>query len=218
MNFFDNTKSIVENLNYLSGPILAIVGFAAIIQIRLAKKAIVVSSRRQAAELATKQIDKYAEQIIPLQNMLSRTEEKLKHERLKFIQTKEFTLPEIEKQISREEFIKHLEFGVANLSNINPVLNAMDTFATYFIKGVADEEIAFSSIGLTFCYSTEKYFFDICIARPEVDPVIYSNLVALYNIWNPRLQTEKLTKELERKKREINKIPKISKIDILGTK
>ena len=217
MNIFDPTKSLIENLNYLSGPIIALMGFAAIIQLWLAKKAIVTTSKRQAAELATKQIDKYAEQIIPLQNKHNAFAEKLNQEKLKFPEIKEFTLKEIEKEYSEEVFLKNIEIGITNLSLINPVLNAMDTFATYFIKGVADEEIAFSSIGVTFCYSTEQYFFHICMARSEDDSIIYNNLVSLYHLWNPRLRSEKLNRELERKKQEIRKI-KVSKIDPMGTK
>jgi hypothetical protein len=41
-------------------------------------------------------------------------------------------------------------------------LNAMEAFSVYFIKEVADEEIAFSSIGRTFVYSVETYYFDLC--------------------------------------------------------
>ena len=217
MEIFDSTKSLVENLSYLSGPIIALLGFGAIIQIRIAKKAIVVNSKRQAAELATKQIDKYSEQIIPIQNVLDNLEKNLKFERTKYSELKDFTCDEIEQKISKEEFTKNLEHGYVNLEAINPVLNAMDTFSTYFVKGVADEEIAFSSVGSTYCYSIEKYHFDICMARSEEDTMIYHNLVELYNIWNPRLKSEKLSKELERKKQEIRNL-KLSKIDILGTK
>lgn len=217
MQIFDYSKSLVENLNFLSGPIIAIFGLAAIIQIRLAKKAIVVSSKRQAAELATKQIDKYAEQIIPMLNSLSENERKINHKRITFPEIKDFTLPEFEKKITPEIFTLHFEYGITNLPQINPILNSLETLATYFIKGVADEEIAFSSIGSSFCYNVESFAFDICLARPEDVPDTYNNLVELYHIWNPRLKSKKLSRELEKKKEELTKL-KLSKIDILGSK
>ncbi|GAW88900.1 hypothetical protein FPS14_contig00012-0012 [Flavobacterium psychrophilum] len=49
----------------------------------------------------------------------------------------------------------------------------MESFSTYFIKGVADEEIAYSSIGRTFCHSVENYSFDISFMRREDDLQVF---------------------------------------------
>ncbi|GAQ48587.1 hypothetical protein FPK15_contig00013-0033 [Flavobacterium psychrophilum] len=93
----------------------------------------------------------------------------------------------------------------------------MESFSTYFIKGVADEEIAYSSIGRTFCHSVENYSFDISFMRREDDLQVFNNLVALYHIWKSRLNSEKISKELLNKQNELKKI-QIKKVDILGAK
>ncbi|GAW88899.1 hypothetical protein FPS14_contig00012-0011 [Flavobacterium psychrophilum] len=77
---------------------MAVLGFVAILQLRLTKKAIIITSKRQAAELSSKQIDYYTNQIIPLQDELYLIEEEQKIERLIFKDLIQFTYEEIEKK------------------------------------------------------------------------------------------------------------------------
>ena len=52
MEFFDSSKSIVENLYLLSGPILALLATTGVIQLFITKKTLIVNSKRDAANLA----------------------------------------------------------------------------------------------------------------------------------------------------------------------
>ncbi|EKT4548463.1 hypothetical protein SL053_001005 [Flavobacterium psychrophilum] len=217
MTIIDSTKSLVENLYLISGPILAVLGFVAILQLRLTKKAIIITSKRQAAELSSKQIDYYTNQIIPLQDELYLIEEEQKIERLIFKDLIQFTYEEIEKKINNNLIKKKIKELDVNADKILRIVNAMESFSTYFIKGVADEEIAYSSIGRTFCHSVENYSFDISFMRREDDLQVFNNLVALYHIWKSRLNSEKISKELLNKQNELKKI-QIKKVDILGAK
>ena len=75
----------------------------------------------------------------------------------------------------------------------------MESFSTYFVSGVADENIAYLSLGSTFCYNMKKY-------APILIPLndngrSYSATLRLYSIWGERLESE----ILEKQKIEIDK-------------
>ncbi len=97
------------------------------------------------------------------------------------------------------------------------ILNSMEAFATYFTKGVADEEIAFSSIGRTYCYSVENYFFEIADCRNLKDEHSFQNTIDLYTIWKERLKKIQLTQEQEELMLKLHKVNE-TKIDPIGTK
>ena len=97
------------------------------------------------------------------------------------------------------------------------VLNSMEAFATYFTKGVADEEIAFSSIGRTYCYSVENYFFEIANCRKLNDDDSFQNIIDLYNIWKERLKKIQLTREQEELMLKLLQVNE-TKIAPIGTK
>lgn len=217
MNIFDPTKSIIENINYLSGPILAILGFAAIIQLRLTKKALIITSKRQAAELATQQIGLYTSQIIPLQNKFTEIKIAKNIPRIICQDLERFTIEELKLKTKAEIIQSKSEQLLQHSDDILPILNAMDSFSIYFTKGVADEEIAFTSIGHTFCFTVDSFSYDLCLLRKDDDENCFNNLVKLYEIWNSRIKAEKINRELLKKKHELQKI-KVDKVNILGTK
>jgi hypothetical protein len=217
MEIYDSSKSLIENLNYLSGPILAIVGFAAIIQIRLAKKAIVISSQRQAAELATRQIDFYSKEIIPLQEEFNKIEKEKQIDRIT-IDFTEFTEEYIEKTIGKEKKEAIYDQRYKVMIPILRVLNSLEAFSTYFTKRVADEEIAYSAVGRTFCATIEEHHFDISlILGSEHEDKAYQNLISLYRLWSARIKKEQLSLQKEKILTELEAI-KDTKINPIGTK
>ncbi len=66
------------------------------------------------------------------------------------------------------------------------VLNSMEAFSVFFISRVAAEEIAFSSVGETFC-KTAKQFLPIIVLTGKGHS--FSNLVKLFLIWNERIES-----------------------------
>jgi hypothetical protein len=216
MEIFDNSKSLIENIYLLSGPILALIGLTAIIQLRLAKKTITISSRREAAKLATNQVEVYHNRIIPLLNEIFDAKQKEKVDSIK-IDIGEFNRETIFGKLGIE---KAKKLSLERMKIINPILqaiNAMEGFSIYFTKGVADEEIAFSSVGRTFCFTVEDLYFDIaiCIKKGEEDS--FQNIIGLYKIWSSRLKKEKLDKDKEEILNKLSKI-KAEKVDPIGTK
>ncbi|MEO4005015.1 hypothetical protein [Flavobacterium sp. CAU 1735] len=218
MDIFDHSKSLIENIYLISGPIIALLGFVAFSQLRLSKKVIELTSKRQAAELSAKQIEIYCNVIIPSQSKLSDGLIESKLEDVNINGLRQFTTQELLKKMNTGEILERSKFISEKVTPILEVLNSMEAFSTYFTKGVADEEIAFSSIGSTFCYSVNTYSFIYCILRDEKDEVLpFSNTIKLYEVWNSKLQTKKIKKELKQKTEELRKV-EVEKINILGTK
>lgn len=215
MEFFDTTKSIIENVYLLSGPVLAILGGVAIMQLRLTKKAMITNSQREAANLAASQISTYNNQIIPLIDKLYLFERENKLNKIK-IEIGEFNRDYLIKIVGKKEFNKLNKERIINGTHFLRVVNSLEAFATYFTKGVADEDIAFSAVGRTFCFSIESMFFDIASCL-ETNDNSFQNIIELYQIWNDRLVKQKLTSKNIQLMNELEKISD-NKISPIGTK
>ncbi len=215
MEFFDSTKSIVENLYLLCGPLLTILATTGVIQIIIAKKALVISSKRDAANLAAQQLRDYGERIIPTMTKydLALLKEKILPSKMGIGEFNRVDLIEKLGQMAYTAKRKELQkFLVLELN----ALNALEGFSTYFTKGVADEQIAYSAIGRTFCASVEGYYFVISDCRPKNDSSC-QNIIELYKIWSVRLQKDLLTNEQEVLLKQLS-IIKDKSVDPIGTK
>ena len=216
MEFFDSSKSIVENLYLLSGPILALLATAGVIQLFITRKTLIVNSKRDAANLAAQQIRDYSERIIPKMTKydFSLIKEKIEDPK---IEIGDFSVEYLNQKLGVTTVTKIRHERLKYLSLWLDILNSMEAFATYFTKGVADEEIAFSSIGRTYCYSVENYFFEISDCRNLKDDYSFQNIIDLYKIWNERLKKIKLTKEQKELMHKLHQVNE-TKIDPIGTK
>lgn len=216
MEFFDTSKSIVENLYLLSGPILTLLAIAGVIQLFITRKTLIINSKRDAANLAAQQIKDYSVRIIPKMTKYDFSLIKEKIEKTK-IEIGDFNVEYLVQKLGAKKVSEvrneRLKFLVLWLD----VLNSMEAFATYFTKGVADEEIAFSSIGRTYCYSVENYFFEIADCRNLKDDNSFQNIIDLYKIWKERLKKIQLTKEQEELMLKLHQVNE-TKIDPIGTK
>ena len=157
MEFFDSTKSIVENLSLLSGPFVALLATVGLVQLFIAWKTLIVNSKRDAANLAAQQIKDYSERIIPKMTKYDFSLMKEKIERPK-IEIGDFNLEYLNQKLGKEKVHKMRMERIKYVELWLNVLNSMEAFATYFTKGVADEGIAFSAIGRTYCFTVENYF------------------------------------------------------------
>jgi hypothetical protein len=216
MEIIDTSKSLIENLYFLSGPVLASLGFFILYQIKLAKKSIMLAdqqlkeaknylrtiSKREAATMSAKQIEAFIEITIPIGNELDS-------------KRKEVDFPKFEGKIinfTNDEvfswdiaFTKSYFEKMPSLDNIDlKLINSLEAFATYFTKGIADEEIAFSSIGRVYCGYVETYYPIISLLRGSKQPQkYYNNLIELYRIWKSRFEKFQIEVELEKSKEKI---------------
>jgi hypothetical protein len=215
MDFFDSTKSIVENLYLLSGPILTLLAVAGIVQLFLTKKTLIINSQRDAANLAAQQLRDYCERVIPT---LNKYDISLRKEKIQDVDIEigEFSRQYLEKKLGKPRLKEIVNERLKLLYLQLNALNTLESFSIYFVKGIADEQIAYSSVGRTFCFSVEKYYFDIAFSRSKDDNA-FQNIIDLYKLWRSRLDKEKLTKEQEDLLRRLNNI-NVETIDPIGTK
>jgi hypothetical protein len=179
------------------GPVIAVIAYFALGQIKILKaqveeqkKALIISSRRDALKLTADQVTYYCEKIIPLQNILNN---KLESEGITILKKFkiEFEEGSIKVILPKEEF-NFRAFQIISIELVD-VANAMESFSTYFTSGVADEKIAYLSLGSTFCNSMK-------ILSPILIPISnegrrFSATLKLYSIWGSRLEKENLEKQ-----------------------
>nr|WP_298926528.1 hypothetical protein [uncultured Allomuricauda sp.] len=216
MEFFDSSKSIVENLSLLSGPIVAILGIVAILQLRLTKKVMKTNSEREAASLASQEIRVYNNSIIPLLDDLYFFEQENKLTRPK-IEIGQFNEKYLIEQLGLKKYAQLFKEREKPIVKIIAIINALEAFATYFTGGVADEKLAFSAVGASYCYHVESMFFDLSTAIKDENDKNFQNVIELYHIWNDRIKKQKLTNQLEKLGQSIKSIDDKS-IDPIGTK
>jgi len=216
-NYLVNHRAIFEFIYFLSGPLLVIIGCIGLTQLNIAKKDITLRCKREAATLATLQCQRYFAEIIPLNDELyiSLKKEEIVLKQIKDI--KEFSRKALFCAMSKEQINKLITVAVKiEIADIlSKDLNAMESFAVYFVKGVADEDIAFSSVGLTFCNSVERLYPFICILHGDSLPYYYHNIVMLYQIWSSKAKKynlENLSNEIKNKLKTM----KVDKIDPIG--
>jgi hypothetical protein len=217
MEFFDSTKSIVENLYLLSGPILTLLAVAGVIQLFLTKRTLVISSKRDAANLSAQQLKDYSERIIPT---MTKYDFSLRKDKLQTVNIEisdfdvNYLIEKLGEEKVREIRLERMKYLVNQLN----ALNALESFSTYFTKGIADEQIAYSAIGRSFCFTIEHYFFEIsCCRNSKVNDKSFQNTIDLYNMWKSRLKKEILTKEQEEILKRLNNIND-EVINPIGTK
>lgn len=216
MQVFDSSKSIVENVYYLSGILILISIVVGIIQLILTKKALVVTSKREAANLAAKKVDDYVMRIIPLIDKLFYKENELKMEKPK-VELSKFNQSTLKKEIGETEYIKIFKERLKVMSYVLAILNALEAFSVYFVKNVADEEIAYSCIGITFVHTVDSLCFDVCACIKDDDDMSFQNMIKLYEIWSNRIKKEKLRKDHQAVLSQLQRIPDVV-LKPIGTK
>ncbi len=200
---------MIEKLDLLTQIIIAGCALFALKQINLSKKSFQLNSKRESVRYASELIDYYLNKIIPL------SPQGTKEIDLAIAATyrgefnlKSFTIEEIEqahpelKKHFKETFEREQKRVKANLEQMFPNLkerNSIESFAAPFIAGVADEQIAFTAVGRTFCHTVKDYYSDYCIVRTETDKGFnpYENTIQLYNIWSERIKKHGLKNKEE---------------------
>lgn len=187
----DHALKILEGASYVSNVLLffaALYGFKqvriALAQFNLTKKDIQDRSNREAGMLAANQCEKYATHIIPHADALVRC---LREKSLfkKWSPNSDFSSSEPKQfelwyQLCRDnpDFEK----------KVTDCLNVLESIAIYFHKELADESVAFPSLGRNFCELCEVFYPYLSHHRRYEQHRLYQSTVALYKLWSPRLE------------------------------
>jgi hypothetical protein len=201
----DNLKTILELLYYCSGVVLAVLAAIGLRQLTLAKESITAvttiartTAKREAFRLAAEQCAHYYNHVIPLLNRydewiqeqgLSETlagwDADIAEDRIKITP---------KNQVVKERFLKEVMTSTGEL----PALNALEGMAVLFTSGVASEEMAFSSIGTTFCHSVRRLLPMLVLLG---NGNYFRHVVSLYMLWQRRIERQQLDED--RKKTEV---------------
>lgn len=191
-------REILEIIYFLSGPTIAVIAIIGLKQITVAKENSVLSAKRESLKLAAEQCKYYYERIIPLQNELDIA---IKENNVIF-----FEKSKVEVFADSFKVLPYAEDKKGALvvaPQITAVLNMMESFATYFVSRVADEKVAFTSIGATFCGETKMLLPIIALASSGKH---YNNLIKLFLLWNSRQEKHDLLRDKQKLEERINSI------------
>jgi len=84
--------------------------------------------------------------------------------------------------------IKNLPFG--DFVDIFMRLNNIELFSITFIKELADEKLAYYTVGKKFCELIKKFYYIICwYSRNDTNR--FNNLIKLYSIWHTKFNPKK---------------------------
>ena len=221
MTFFDQSKSILENLYLLSGPLLLFTSLIAIKQLKVAKDNIKINSQRQASTMSFELCEKYENSIKEKYTQLSMKMKELGIDEDKILALNPSELRNLPQKITENvEFKKVMENRVALSSITISLINELEGFCTPFIRKLADEELAYDLqidqfyAWSTLCMAELHYFQHKKEGLIKMD--FGGNLCDLFQIWKSRNEKEDIERQVSQLNLRKNKIIS-KKIKPIGT-
>lgn len=219
MEFFDSTKSIIENIFYLCAPLAFIIALLGLYQIKVAKDSIKINSRRNSMAFSFQISEDYIPKMIESCDSLvdKLTALNIDYRTFQYEKIRDFRNLE-EEHFDKEQF-KLLKENYSNLdTDFHSLIEKLESFSLPFICGLADEELGYNIDSLKFVE-----FFQICspffhFNRLELndDNLIYKNSSELYLQWLNRTEKDKLEQKMQKLAQE-HKRKKVKKIKSVGT-
>lgn len=188
-----NFRSILEILYFVTSPLLLIVTIIGLQQLTIAKNSSKMNAKREAFKLAAEQCKYFLEHIVPELNLIDNLMDEMAIDSLGKAQIKANNkVIEIECNINKSKKL----FDI--LPQLSIVLNELEAFAVFFTSGVAEESVAFSSIGNTFVCSVDKFLPIVCMVQGKG----YGNILKLYILWKDKIEKQDaLQKKLQAEKK-----------------
>lgn len=185
-------KEVLEYLYYLAQIFLVLIALFALTQIsflidqlQISKADIEIRTKRESIILSLQVCENFEKNILP---KLIKINKFMKDRKIpKFnIETNNLT-----QEDDLEKMENWLEKWFISIKSILPevinIINDLESFSAYFLKGLADEETAFSLVSAKYCKSIEDLFFFIKYSKVKnknLDfPRKYNNILDLYELW-----------------------------------
>lgn len=221
MTFFDNTKSIIENLYLLSGPLLFLTSLFAIRQLKVAKDNIRVNSQRQASTMSFELCEKYEKSLENKHDVLVSKMQELDIEVEKIFELNPSSLRNLNATILNNEVFKKILANRDALSYYQiDLANELEGFCIPFIKKLADEELAYDLQFNQFYHwallSLPEIHYTQKIETKLIQVDYYGNICELFSIWKGRNEKENIDRQVATLISKKNKI-KTNKIKPIGT-
>lgn len=233
MNWLDITQMVLENLYYISGiGMLAtvIIGLTQLKllkgQLILLKKDIELKNERETIQKSLEYLnwfsefilrygtyrkgflkikEKFIEEIVPKEDREFVKKEFEQHENIKLESSETFTSSS--SRYSSVLFCMHQ-------AKSEHILNQLEYFAAAMMSGLANEELAYTPLSQIYCQIVEDFYCELCDSRGE-NPELFSNIVALYQIWKSRREKNELQGQHKLISEKLSQIPD-TKIKSIG--
>lgn len=223
---FSEVRDWLEVLYFISGIIMMILFAFGLWQLKLAKDQIALAkdqletskdifktqSKRSAVEAAVIECRRYSETII--QDCVE-LDKYCKDNNITLFDDAVFEKTEegfnIDTKNVKKDDIDKL-FGAGDI--INRYMNGLESYALFFLSGIADEDIAFHTNAKTFIESAERGFKIFPFTNIEQDDA--EPIKALYFRWHKKLEAKRLRIEQKNIERKLSGY-KDNKIKPIGT-
>ena len=196
----DSLRKWLELGYFASAPLLAVLAAWGLRQITVTKNNARTSAKRESYRLAAEQCHRFNEAIIPKMNHYDDVSKKIKWD----------LIDKADVQILDNGF--KVKASVGKLDDaLDPrilaaleVLNSLESFAIFFTTGLADEQLAFSSVARTYCLQVKEML--PLVATLSEGTGEYRHLLRLFFLWNGRLNKSKLLLDKQRIEKRIKEI------------
>lgn len=187
-----------STLNYIETGLqlaIAIAAFIALRQISITKQLAKTNAKRESIRLTADQCHIYGEKHIPL---LRDLDVAIKEHNFRFLTESKIEIDGT--TIKVKPFHRYPEHNAA-VEKVAPYMaaayNALNSFALYFVSGVADERYAYTTLGTSYCNSVRTLlpFIVGWSSKTKED-----NILRLFTLWNSRKENEENQRELEKLK------------------
>ena len=185
MNYLLQHKAIIEILYLLSGPIMIIGVFIAIIQLRIIKNDISTKYKRESIKETLYIFENKIQKIESLRTILGDAENKEEIEET----------PPFCNSFSQTDFPENdpwLEKFIASYETYNAaidVMNEVELMVHYITSGIADEDLAFSLQGKYLIKTINNLRCYISALRHEDNKGLYEQVICLYDKWSSRINS-----------------------------
>lgn len=199
-------KDFLEIIYYISGPLLAFFAFKALAQIKETRKQAnearetrITNAKRSSYQLAAEKCDFYLNVIIPKINNLDAV---IREQNITFFEKSQVEVSntniKVKPAFKDEGERNKVLLEIPCLEVFNPI----ESFSLFFVSGIADEKIAYLTVGTTFLGSVKRYLPLYVILSNGKH---FNNTFKLFMIWHNRREKEILEKEKHAIEQKLNK-------------
>ncbi|MDT3280686.1 hypothetical protein [Shewanella scandinavica] len=200
IQWIDAVSPYLEFVYFLSAPVVAFCAYKALEQIKVGKKATQTSSERESYRLAAERCEYFHKEVSPEIEKFSRL---LKEKEIKFLSQCKVTIDGKKIKFEPSKDKEQLKKLVAELEHFHELFNKLELFAMYFTSRIADEELAYHSLGSSYCRLVEK-LIPLLVMKFYKEEC--KHIMGLFFLWNPRIQKLKDQKRINELQKELSEM------------
>lgn len=181
-----NFRNILEILYFLSSPLLFIIAFIGLQQLKISKENNKINAKRDAFKLSAERCNYFLNNVIPMADLIDNL---IVEESINGFGSTKIIINENHYELHNKPNFKQMDDIMKIMNKITPLLNSLEAFSLFFTSNIADERVAFSSIGQAYCSTVEVLLPLICLVS-EGGKLGFNNVIKLYIEWNSRIEKE----------------------------